>query len=308
MHDHATAFRARLGTDLLTARKARDAQRVAVLRTLVAAIDNAGAVPVETAGDPSQPALGANDVDRRAQSTDELRDLLVADRDERRHAAEVYRDAGRDDEAGRLLAEAAITDAYLAGLGDGARDAWNTRHADRSPMTEPARFLTDRAALLPRSGRALDAAGGTGRNAIWLARHGLDTTLTDVSDEACRQAEVAATDAGVALTVERRDLGFEGLPAGRWDVVLFHHYLDLTVWRAAAHALAPGGVLLACQPTVRNLERHDRPSRRWLLEEGRLVAEVADWTGIEVVELTEAWIDEDRHEARLVVRRRPPPS
>jgi hypothetical protein len=62
-------------------------------------------------------------------------------------------------------------------------------------------------------------------------------------------------------------------------------------------------VLLIAQPTVRNLERHDRPPRSWLLDEGQLGAVVAGLEHLEVVELSEGWTDEDRHEARAVLRR-----
>ncbi|MFA9428849.1 class I SAM-dependent methyltransferase [Egicoccus sp. AB-alg2] len=187
-----------------------------------------------------------------------------------------------------------------------ARTRWNTRHAARARHPDAARFLTAREDLLPRSGRALDVAGGTGRNAVRLARRGLRTTLVDVSDEACRQAREAAAAVGVALEVVRADVTTDGLPAGPWDVVLCHHFLDLAVWRSGAQALSPGGLLLACQPTVRNLERHERPARRWLLDEGQLAAEVAGWCDVEVIELDEGWTDEGRHEARLVVRRTDP--
>jgi ubiquinone/menaquinone biosynthesis C-methylase UbiE len=50
--------------------------------------------------------------------------------------------------------------------------------------------------LLPRRGRALDVAGGTGRHALWLARRGLDTTLADVPQVALEKAAAAASEEG----------------------------------------------------------------------------------------------------------------
>jgi tellurite methyltransferase len=187
---------------------------------------------------------------------------------------------------------------------EGPRERWNRRYAEREAPQAPSRFLVDRAPVLPASGRALDVAGGAGRNALWLARRGLDVTLVDVSDAACDLALERASEAGLPLDVLRLDLDAEPLPVGPWDVVLLHHYLDRRIVRAAPELLAPGGLLLLCQPTVRNLERHPRPTRRWLLDEGELAELVADLPAVEVVELDEGWTEEDRHEAGLVLRRR----
>jgi tellurite methyltransferase len=196
---------------------------------------------------------------------------------------------------------------------DDPRVRWNARHAARiaEPTTsrDPSAFLTTRADLLPAAGRALDVAGGTGRDALWLAGRGLDVTLVDVSDTACAEATRRAVEAGLSLDVERLELGTDPLPAGPFDVVVVHHWLDRDVWRALPGHLAVGGVLLAGQPTVTNLERHDRPPRRFLLEDGEVVGLAADLatprdgTSYEVVEATEGWTDQDRHEAHIVVRR-----
>lgn len=186
------------------------------------------------------------------------------------------------------------------------RTRWNARHAGRPALTEPAGFLVRHADLLPRRGRALDVAGGAGRNALWLARRGLEVTLVDLSDEACRLATEAASAAGVALTAERRDVSADGLPPGPWDLIVFHHFLDRSLWAPASRSLAPGGIVLVCQPTVINLERHARPSHAWLLEPGELARAAHDWPGVEVLVAEEGWTDENRHEAAVVARRATP--
>jgi tellurite methyltransferase len=199
--------------------------------------------------------------------------------------------------------------------GPSDRARWNARYAaraaDPAPASGPAAFLTERAALLPERGTALDVAGGTGRNALWLGARGLDVTLVDVSDAACAEATARAVAAGVSLDIVRADLTEDPVPEGPWDLVLVHHWLDRPTWRALPGHLAPGGVLLVCQPTERNLERHERPGRRWLLDDGEverlaqeLVAAAPDGVELEVVEASEGWGTEGRHEARLVLRRR----
>lgn len=190
-----------------------------------------------------------------------------------------------------------------------ARQAWNARHSGRRGVTEPARFLTDRAHLLPAGGRALDVAGGRGRNAVWLAARGFEVVLVDVSDVAVDDAAAAAAAGGVTIVAVRTEVTPASLPDGPFDVVVVHHFLDRDVWSALPAMLTPGGVLLVCQPTVHNLERHPRPSRRWLLDEGEIERVAAAATSadpdLEVVEVSEGWTDEGRHEARLVVRRQP---
>lgn len=195
-----------------------------------------------------------------------------------------------------------------AAADDDARRRWNERYRSGDVPVEPSRFLTERAELLPDHGRALDVAGGAGRNACWLAQRGLDATLVDVSDAAVVAAARRARETGVDLTVVRLHLDRDPLPVGPWDVVVVHHFLHRGVWRAAAGQLADGGLLFLCQATVRNLERHPRPPRPWLLEEGELATLVGGFGDVTVVELDEGWTDEGRHEARAVLRRGQPPS
>jgi 2-polyprenyl-3-methyl-5-hydroxy-6-metoxy-1,4-benzoquinol methylase len=67
-------------------------------------------------------------------------------------------------------------------MSDADRQKWDARYAQPAAAPrDPEPFLLELDHLLPRSGRALDVAGGAGRNAIWLARRGLDVTLVDIS-------------------------------------------------------------------------------------------------------------------------------
>jgi hypothetical protein len=51
---------------------------------------------------------------------------------------------------------------------------------------------------------------------------------------------------------------------------------------------------------VRNLERHSRPPREFLLDEGEARRLVQGW---EVVHAEEGWLTEGRHEALIIARR-----
>lgn len=114
--DVGRAVRDALGRDLLAARKARDAARTSVLRTLLSTIDNAEAVDAEQRFDPSLPGLGATEVPRRTLDAATVRALFAAELAERRQAAAVYREASRPELALRHETEAEVIAAYLDAL------------------------------------------------------------------------------------------------------------------------------------------------------------------------------------------------
>lgn len=185
------------------------------------------------------------------------------------------------------------------------RARWDARYREEGPCArQPAALITGLDELLPRRGRALDVAGGAGRHAVWLARRGLDVTLVDVSPVGVDLARQAAAAAGVALDARVLDLEREreSLPPGPWDLIVDFHYLQRSLFPALAAALAPGGLLVFVQPTRSNLERHPRPGPAHLLDDGEL-ARIAASLPLEVVRLDEGWLEEGRHEARLVARR-----
>lgn len=180
---------------------------------------------------------------------------------------------------------------------------WDERYAslDTVQPGEAAPFLHAVAHHLPTSGTALDVGGGLGANARWFARRGLRATLLDASEVGLDLAR--SLDDGAHLEYLRRDVEADGLPGDRaWDVILFHLFYDREVVEVAAAHLEPGGVLLVCQPTEVNLDRHPKPSRRFLLATGE-AASVAETTGLEPVEVSEDWRPSGRHDAWLVLRR-----
>lgn len=186
------------------------------------------------------------------------------------------------------------------------RERWNARYAQRDPASDgPSPHLSRFEDRLPREGRALDVAGGAGRHAVWLAARGLDVTLCDVSDAGLHLADARAARAGTTITTVRVDLTAQPLPPGPWDVVLCAYYLQRDLWPDMRAALAPGGWLVLVHPTTRNLERHERPGPRFLLEPGEALG-VAE--GLQVVHHEETWSDAGRHEAVVVARRPRPPS
>lgn len=181
----------------------------------------------------------------------------------------------------------------------GDQERWNARYSAADGPEPPAPWLAGLDAMLPRRGRALDVAGGSGRNAIWLARRGLDVTIADVSDVALERAARAAGAEGLPLATVQVDLESAPLPAGPWDLILCVYFLHRPLYRALPAALAPGGLLVVAHATRTNLERNPRPGPRWVLEDGELPTLIR---GLEVLRYEEGWLESGRHEARLVAR------
>lgn len=189
-------------------------------------------------------------------------------------------------------------------MGEGDRERWDARYREPSELGRPpSPFLVGLEHLLPCRGCAIDVAGGTGRNALWLARRGLAVTLADVSGVALEIAGERARAAGLTLRTIPVDLETGPFPAGPWDLIVCVDFLCRPLFATFASSLAPGGRLAVAHPTRSNLQRHEKPGLRFLLEDGELPGLVAG-REIEIVWYEEGWTSEGRHEARLVARRR----
>lgn len=183
----------------------------------------------------------------------------------------------------------------------GRRHRWDERYRSEPAPSRVASFLTDDLApMLDTPGKALDVAGGAGRNSLWLAARGWDTTLVDISPVALGLAAEAAASRGLSIRTVEADLAVASLPRGPWDLILMVRYLERDLFPQFTDRLAPGGLLAFSIATVRNLEHHTRPPRRYLLEAGEAESLVHP---LEVLFAAEGWYDDDRHEARVIARR-----
>lgn len=171
-------------------------------------------------------------------------------------------------------------------------ERWKSR-GEAALTASPCELLTQ--AELPGPRRALDIAGGAGRNGAWLADRGWDVTVVDGSAEALKLA------ASRGLWTEHRDLELMGLPFGPWDLLVSSDYLERALFPSFPKVLATGGLLVFSQPTSTNLERHPRPSARFLLSPGELSTLVP--VELEILRLDEDWRSNGRHEAWLVARK-----
>lgn len=111
----AERMKARLRADLTTAMKARNAAEVKLLRALVAAIDNAEAIPASA--QPAESGFGfaatSSEVRRLILGADEVEQVLRSEIAEREHAAAELDRVGRPDHAAELRAQAELARRYL---------------------------------------------------------------------------------------------------------------------------------------------------------------------------------------------------
>ncbi|MGI9606227.1 MAG: class I SAM-dependent methyltransferase [Acidimicrobiales bacterium] len=182
------------------------------------------------------------------------------------------------------------------------REHWNDRYRHADPPTDvrPPEVLAAYEHLIPHEGRALDVAGGTGDAALTMAARGLDTTLVDVSDVALDIVKDRAQRLGMTVSTERCDLTANCLPTGPWDAISCVHYLDRELLPQLGDELTHDGVLLVGIATKTNLERHARPSERFLLEADELPSLVPQ---LDVIDHVEQWTPSGVHEAWLAARR-----
>jgi uncharacterized protein YqeY len=108
----ASELKDRLRADLKTAMRARNQGEVGVIRTLIAAIDNAEAQPIEHFEERLRRREVVGEVGRRELDSQALDAVLAAEIQSRVSAAEDYERNGRADDAARLRDEARLIGGY----------------------------------------------------------------------------------------------------------------------------------------------------------------------------------------------------
>ena len=110
----ATALKDRLRADLKTAMREGNQAEIAVIRTLIAAIDNAEAVPIEGFEERLRLRESVGEVRRGELDAASLEAVLAAETHSRLAAAEDYERHGRAEDAARLRREAELIAGYRA--------------------------------------------------------------------------------------------------------------------------------------------------------------------------------------------------
>lgn len=148
-------------------------------------------------------------------------------------------------------------------------------HASTAPpvrMWRPSPFLERVLPHLP-VGRSLDLACGSGRELVWMAKHGWEAHGWDRAAEALERARGLAEREGVHVHTRVLDLERPELPFAEplWNVVTVFRFLHRPILPWIERLLAPGGALV-CETYRVGQERFGRPKHpRFLLEPGELL-------------------------------------
>jgi SAM-dependent methyltransferase len=105
--------------------------------------------------------------------------------------------------------------------------------------------------ITPSKGLILDVAAGYGRNALYLARRGMDVLCLDSDAEALAHIESLNAELGESyqsgrLTTRRIDLEHDVWPFEQNSIesIVLVHYFHPTLFAYCASSLKPGGCLL----------------------------------------------------------------
>ncbi|MFW5918914.1 MAG: class I SAM-dependent methyltransferase [Halanaeroarchaeum sp.] len=125
-----------------------------------------------------------------------------------------------------------------------AESEWERLDASSTALFEFENTVAYLSEYLPDEGHVLDAGGAAGRYAIWLADHGYDVTLTDVSETQLDIAREKVDEHGVAdrVRVEYGDLRDLPFGDGTFDAVCtlggpLSHVIDPEEREQAVHEL-----------------------------------------------------------------------
>jgi SAM-dependent methyltransferase len=142
-----------------------------------------------------------------------------------------------------------------------SNEAWERRyqHGDLGWTNVPHPVVIDQVGDLSPN-VALDLGAGSGRHAVWLARHGWTVSAVDFSATALARAGDLARAAGVELDLVHADLADYQPCAGAFTLALVAYvHVDPEDRRrllaGAARAVMPGGRVLVVGHDVRNLGR-----------------------------------------------------
>jgi SAM-dependent methyltransferase len=182
---------------------------------------------------------------------------------------------------------------------------WDERYRQESDFwleRQPRQLLTDYAQLLPKVGRALDAASGVANNGLYLAQLGLEVFAFDISEYGLKLAKQRANTSGISLHAAVVDLSQPWLPEEYFAVIVNFHFLERGTFPVYRKALKPGGLIFFDTFTKRT-DQKDPPE--YYLDPGELLGWFQDF---EIIHYNEENLDpSERHPerglAQLVARK-----
>jgi tellurite methyltransferase len=178
-----------------------------------------------------------------------------------------------------------------------SQDQWNERFRDGDNSgSEPDPFLVasvdlwDQLPNAPACSAAADLAAGAGRNAIYLAAAGFNTTAIDFAEAGLALAQSRASDRGLSLHARQLDLEAPELNLGTncFDLITVFNFLHRPLFAALKNALKPGGLVVYKTYTVDQLPLPNGPrSPSYVLQHDELRCQFADYRVLRYEERTQ---------------------
>lgn len=113
---------------------------------------------------------------------------------------------------------------------------------------KPNTFIASKIKLFPRGSQVLCLGEGEGRNAVFLAKRGLDVTAIDASDIGLSKLQERASEDNLKINTHCMDLN-EWEPAHKYDVIVatyLHMYKDerASLFEKLEESLKEGGYFI----------------------------------------------------------------
>ena len=139
-----------------------------------------------------------------------------------------------------------------------ADTTWDEKYSqDAGSPKEPSVFLKNHLHRLSR-GKALDLAMGTGRNSIFLAKHGYAVDGVDFSEVAIEKVNSFAQKDSLPIHLERADLTHYQIAEKNYDLIINFYFLERALFPMMEKGLKKNGMLLFETYTVEQA-RYGRP-------------------------------------------------
>lgn len=150
---------------------------------------------------------------------------------------------------------------------------WDERYRAGLRVDRPPEPLLVSTAGELATGRALDIACGTGRNALYLARLGWRVTAVDGSQVAMGELrrQVAKSGLDVDMRVADLEAGEFVIEPDTYDLICDFFYLDRRLFPQIRTGVKPGGLFVGI------MHRYDGTPGRYLVESGELREAFAGW-------------------------------
>ena len=168
------------------------------------------------------------------------------------------------------------------------KEKWDKKYGSEEYINgkEPSSWLEENADLLCANGKALDLAGGEGRNSVFAASKGYQVTCLDISEKGLQKAQALAQERKTKITTLLADLNNKSLPENEYDLVICFNFLDRNMFSGIRQTLKSGGLLFYETFTLDYL-KYSNFKKEWVLEINELLHAFRDFRVLRYREVDE---------------------